>query len=629
MEKISFDEAIAWAHQCAQNYSLHTQWEEKMKLQGYLALLSGDFHAYAKNWQRMQRAGIVNHADLQEDEKLSLALDSIPMPSLLSIPPENSNSIEIVEEAAKRGSAAASNVVMAHVDWLPEFAYSKMSVIDRLLIEGGDACYTYAKEVTDKNVAETLMGICYWEGWGVMEDKELSLKYFLNVVDKSAWGQYYMSRFYREGYILEKDIRKADRWERIAAHSGCWQAVKNIVRKKKGHNENIWHDLAGWFAQKSDAKAMCLFAKLLFKQGGTERCIWLLREAANKGNSDALYQLALCYYKGQGVCKDEQEALKWYQRAAEQGHLKAQAALGFRYDKGSGVEINQEQAFLWHRKAAEQGLPIAQFNLGKCYEYGKGITENAEAAYRWYRKAAEQGLSVAQFELAQCYGRGVGVDKNKGKAVQGAQRAAEQGYAKAQRLLGDHYYYGEGVSENKVEAFRWYSKAAEQEDATAEYMLGDCYYRGYGTEENEQEALKWYLKAAEHGDAIAQLTLGDCYHNGIIVELNKAESIDWYRKAAEQNECEAQYKLGCCYAQGDGVEKSHSRAFELFRRSAEQGHDKAQYELGCCYKDGKGVKKDMQEALIWLRKAEKNGNTEAGIDLLGLELFFGNCAKSV
>ena len=49
--------------------------------------------------------------------------------------------------------------------------------------------------------------------------------------------------------------------------------------------------------------------------------------AANLGNSDALYNLGVCYYKGYGVEQNYTKAIKYYERAANLGNFDARLAL--------------------------------------------------------------------------------------------------------------------------------------------------------------------------------------------------------------------------------------------------------------------------------------------------------------
>ena len=53
-----------------------------------------------------------------------------------------------------------------------------------------------------------------------------------------------------------------------------------------------------------------------------------VKAKAEAGDTDSEVELGLCYYKGEGVAKDQVEAVKWYRKAAEQNYAKAQYNLG-------------------------------------------------------------------------------------------------------------------------------------------------------------------------------------------------------------------------------------------------------------------------------------------------------------
>lgn len=62
------------------------------------------------------------------------------------------------------------------------------------------------------------------------------------------------------------------------------------------------------------------------------------------------------YAEGQGVPKDEAEAVKWYRKAAEKGFAKAQQKLGDMYKDGRGVAKDAAEAKKWHNEAAKQNV---------------------------------------------------------------------------------------------------------------------------------------------------------------------------------------------------------------------------------------------------------------------------------
>ena len=225
-------------------------------------------------------------------------------------------------------------------------------------------------------------------------------------------------------------------------------------------------------------------------------------------NAEEQFRLGESYAKGDGVAKDDSEAVKWYRKAAEQNLDMAQFKLGICYYRGDGVAQNQTEAVKWFRKAAEKGYAEAQCDLGICYSQGDGVEQDQTEAFKWYHKAAEQGHADAQVLLAGCYFRGDGVEKNKEATLKWYRKAAEQGNAEAQYLLARCYASsGFGVEKNKVATLKWTRKAAEQGYKSAQSLLGDIYYEGFGVEKDQAEAVKWYQKAAAQGDKDAQAAL--------------------------------------------------------------------------------------------------------------------------
>jgi len=115
------------------------------------------------------------------------------------------------------------------------------------------------------------------------------------------------------------------------------------------------------------------------------------RKAAERNDPHAQYNLGVCYAHGQGVEKDEVEAVKWYRKAAEGNYVEGQNTLGFCYWAGQGVVQNYLEAVNWYRKAAERNHAQAQYNLGVCYANGQGVAQDEVEAVKWYRKGAEGG----------------------------------------------------------------------------------------------------------------------------------------------------------------------------------------------------------------------------------------------
>ena len=158
--------------------------------------------------------------------------------------------------------------------------------------------------------------------------------------------------------------------------------------------------------------------------------------------------LGVCFYAGEGVAKDQAEAVKWYRKAAEQNLAAGQHNLGVCYYNGEGVAKDQVEAVKWFRKAAEQNYAEAQYSLGNCYTKGFGVAKDQVEAVKWYRKAAEQNYVVAQYWLGVCYANGFGVAKDQAEAVKWYRKAADQNYAEAQYKLAGGASSNAGTEDN-------------------------------------------------------------------------------------------------------------------------------------------------------------------------------------
>ncbi len=88
---------------------------------------------------------------------------------------------------------------------------------------------------------------------------------------------------------------------------------------------------------------------------------------------------------------DYSTAFAGFKKLAEQGGAAAQYNLGVIYHNGQGVPKDEQQAVVWYRKAAEQGDADAQYHLGVMYGKGEGFPKDNQSAYFWFLLASAQG----------------------------------------------------------------------------------------------------------------------------------------------------------------------------------------------------------------------------------------------
>src|SRR5437660_270314 len=90
-------------------------------------------------------------------------------------------------------------------------------------------------------------------------------------------------------------------------------------------------------------------------QGAQAKSLPDLRKLAAQGDADAQWQMGVRYHNGEGVTRDDVQAMQWFLRAAEQGHVTAQATLGAYYWAGRGVPQDLSKAYFWSALALAQG----------------------------------------------------------------------------------------------------------------------------------------------------------------------------------------------------------------------------------------------------------------------------------
>jgi TPR repeat protein len=209
-----------------------------------------------------------------------------------------------------------------------------------------------------------------------------------------------------------------------------------------------------------------------------------IEKAAQAGDAIAQYKLAMIYYEGNGVERNDAEAMKWLQKAAQQDHIEAQYVLGVMYEKGESVAKDDDQAYKWISMAARQGYARARVVLesDKWVNYAEARFGTGDS-----RVASEGAPEPVTTEQVEEY-----------------LLKAEEGDVDAQYNLGIIYYHGEGVPRDFDKALMWFHQAAEQNDADAQYTLGFMYGRGEGVEKDQKQSVAWFNKAAEQGHTGAQ-----------------------------------------------------------------------------------------------------------------------------
>jgi TPR repeat protein len=508
------------------------------------------------------------------------------------------------------------------------------------------------------------LGHCYAKGLAVPKDAKEAFRWFLKAAElKLADAEFEVALCYASGTGTRKDDKEALAWYKKAAEQGHEVAriqVANLEPKPVSPAKPAKKDPAEHF-KLAEQKA---------SQKDYNEAFVEYQLAAEQGHAEAQCKLGVCYFRGQGVTKDEAAAVKWYQKAADQNFPLANYFLGASYFHGKGVATDLAKGVELQRKAAEQGIVPAQYYLGTYYLNGVGVPKDLQEALKWFQKAAEQGDLDAKKQVGALISLGVSagesVDHFKIAEQKAAQKdfaaaakeyrlAADQGHAEAQCKLGACYFRGNGVEKNEKEAVKWYQKAADQGFALAEYYLGSALFHGRGIEKNVVKGIELHRQAAEKGIVPAQYYLGTFYEKGEGVKKDEQEALKWFEKAAALGDADAKkhaeklrassapamppipsaaiganltqsmkmnadeyFKLG----EQEATQNNHVASAVWYQKAAEAGHAEAQCKYGACYFRGLGVAKNEREAIQWYQKSADQGFAQAQY-YLGSALFHG------
>lgn len=188
------------------------------------------------------------------------------------------------------------------------------------------------------------------------------------------------------------------------------------------------------------------------------------RKYADKGDVEAMFNLANCYTRGTGgVNQDYSLATMWLTKAAKKKYAPAQVSLAYHYIYGIGVLKDYKQAYELANKAMKQNSASAYYLMSQMYRDGLYVNKNVVAYWQMLNAAADRGDASGQSDLGYYYlyglsGNNISPDIN--KALGYLQKADAQGNAQAKRLLGLCYQEGIGVDADIKKSANYFKEAA-------------------------------------------------------------------------------------------------------------------------------------------------------------------------
>jgi len=118
-----------------------------------------------------------------------------------------------------------------------------------------------------------------------------------------------------------------------------------------------------------------------YKKGNYKKAleVWVIE--AEAGNKEALYNIGLLYFFGNGVEKNLSLAFNYCQEAAYMGSPRAQNNLAFMYIKGLGIEKSYIDSYVWASVAIKHGYNSHQIRDDARIQLTPAMLRDAEKLF--------------------------------------------------------------------------------------------------------------------------------------------------------------------------------------------------------------------------------------------------------
>eukprot|EP00271_Cylindrocystis_brebissonii_P015546 TRINITY_DN3846_c0_g1_i1.p1 TRINITY_DN3846_c0_g1~~TRINITY_DN3846_c0_g1_i1.p1 ORF type:complete len:257 (-),score=24.53 TRINITY_DN3846_c0_g1_i1:716-1486(-) len=235
---------------------------------------------------------------------------------------------------------------------------------------------------------------------------------------------------------------------------------------------------------------------------------------SSHGDAEALTQVGVWYFWGEGLPEKYEIAASLFRKAGEQGCRRALLNLGVCY-RGHGEEVDKIQAARLLEQADEAGDPLAKFdrNLLECSQNPRasdGLYSKSEV--RGFVESANSGDVRAQQMLGVCYLHGRRLAKDPQKAIHYLSMAVDNVHGDSQDGSGGAGHIASRKPRKDMSQF------------VAAYKLGWCYKFGKGVAVSASRAASLFMKCAKGGHWPGEFQLAKCFLKGFGVPLDLEEA---------------------------------------------------------------------------------------------------------
>ena len=497
--------------------------------------------------------------------------------------------------------------------------------------------YTYAKQAADLNFQDgyTALGICYYHGYGVAEDKNKAFQLFhqaeMTYRSRPGINDYYLGLCYFHGHGTAWDQDRGHRyfttaasWYTPAMYMLGYSHINRRLQKRDYKTGVICYRQA---AEAGYVPAMLAYAQLCISgEYGVGQdyaaAARYYRAAADKGSKDALYAMSRCYANGWGVPCDAEKMRYWSECA---DGLRRHPVTKPHFDPSSinpirtilpesecRSELDQASANLFrstppktvvktvtvtttHYPPEEPAKPAAPKKMDWSKITTK-ITVPAPSAAPAPKPTPAPAAKPAPVppkpktvtaedrkQAAALASQGLEMYRQAkfSEAFHLASQAAELDpkCPQGNLLLGWMYHHGLHVAEDKKKALAHFDAITDM--LPQAYNCIGCYhYYGWGGKPaNKKEALWYFTAAAAKGNLTAMCNAATCFAEGI--SLNPKDSGRKLDKACHDQLEEAAQKgsmRACVIFQMEHLMDRSPRLLNKYKQLYEQARKKTAYQ---------------------------------------------------
>lgn len=336
-----------------------------------------------------------------------------------------------------------------------------------------------------------------------------------------------------------------------------------------------------------DTTAMARLGALLYegKNGyplEPERGLQLLKEAAEKGDEDALFELGCIYSSGVHVRKDMAKAISYLERCGSNS-AKMQLFCIYAYGIDNSFPCQPAKAYNYAKELYEQGGADGKFFLAACYREGIGVKKSFTRAIELLRDALEQERAEGEYPS----------------------ETTELELAETLVKSGDKKNITEAVSllENIVND----KESLMRGDACC--MLALLYFRSDVVKTDLEKHIHFLRLGAEEKNTLCIANLGIAYlvgNRGVNIDLERGRALA--TESVERGGTEkVYYYVGRAYLKA-GYERI---GMEYLSRALDAGSSMARNQIAIFHLTGEhGFKQDKGKAIRYLRQSAQDRNDE-------------------